>query len=193
VKSLYKRIQVTVLATLALLLVVGGSVAYAAPGGYRLPFSGYAEISAGPRCNQHYGQDQEAIDFVMQPGRQILASKSGVAYFYPNTWPGGNMVKIYHSDGLHSTYAHLSSFEATKYWYYTHYYTNGLWVNQGEVIGYAGSTGNSTGTHLHFSVNRSNNSAVVIYDLPGIRWWISNVANRWSCTIDGRNEGSGSG
>lgn len=169
------------------------STILAAPSGYRLPFSGYAEISAGPRCHKHFGVDQEALDFPMDSGRNILASRSGVAFFYPNSWPGGNMVKIYHNDGLISTYAHLRDFEPNKYRYFARYPTNGVWVNQAEVVGYAGRTGDASGVHLHFSVNRSNGTAVVIYDLPGINWWIPNVATRWNCAINGKNEGSASG
>ncbi len=59
-------------------------------------------------------------------------------------WSGsyGNEVVIQHSDGMYSQYAHLSSLEVTT----------GQTVTGGQQIGLSGSTGNSTGPHLHFEV-----------------------------------------
>ena len=56
---------------------------------------------------------------------------------------------IYHADGSSTVYAHMSSLAVSA----------GQYVNQGDVIGYVGSTGNSTGPHLHFEV-RINGSTV---------------------------------
>jgi murein DD-endopeptidase MepM/ murein hydrolase activator NlpD len=60
------------------------------------------------------------------------------------TWDGaaGNYVSINHGDGFSSSYLHM-----------THYIVSpGQYVEQGQIIGYVGSTGASTGPHLHFAI-----------------------------------------
>lgn len=59
----------------------------------------------------------------------------------------GYYVKINHAEGVDTLYAHLSSV-AVSY---------GQYVHQGDVIGYVGSTGNSSGNHLHFELYLENN------------------------------------
>ena len=61
----------------------------------------------------------------------------------------GNAVYINHGDGTYSQYVHLSSYIVSS----------GDYVSQGDVIGYVGSTGESTGYHLHFSLSNTNNAS----------------------------------
>ena len=86
----------------------------------------------------HAGEDIGAPS-----GTPILAADSGVASVYPDNGNGyGNYIMINHGGGRVTLYAHMSAFAIS----------GGATVTQGQVIGYVGSTGNSTGPHLHFEV-----------------------------------------
>ena len=84
-----------------------------------------------------------AIDIAAGTGAPIYASDAGVVVFAGWDSNGyGNVVMIDHQNGYHTLYAHLSSFNVSC----------GSNAYQGMVIGYGGSTGNSTGPHLHFEI-----------------------------------------
>lgn len=85
-----------------------------------------------------------AIDIANSLGTPIVAAAGGQVQIVKKIWPNGNYVTIAHPNGLVTLYAHLNSFAKDIY--------PGKQVSQGEVIGYMGSTGNSTGPHLHFQV-----------------------------------------
>jgi len=89
-----------------------------------------------------YWSGHLGIDIAAGTGAPIYASDSGVVTF--SGWYGsyGNMIMIDHQNGYFTVYAHLSAINVYC----------GSGVYQGQVIGYAGSTGNSTGPHLHFEV-----------------------------------------
>jgi hypothetical protein len=84
------------------------------------------------------------VDFGARPGTQLLAAGVGRVCFagYSNGY--GNTIKIHHSNGLTSLYAHQKGFKQG-----IHVGSN---VKQGDVIGYVGSTGLSSGPHLHFGM-----------------------------------------
>jgi len=83
------------------------------------------------------------IDIATQLGDPIYASDTGVVVFAGwNSQGYGNFVVIDHGNGWETAYAHLSQFNVDC----------GQAVSQGAVIGRAGSTGNSTGPHLHFEI-----------------------------------------
>jgi murein DD-endopeptidase MepM/ murein hydrolase activator NlpD len=96
-----------------------------------------------------WGRMHEGIDIAVPTGTPVHAAQSGRVIFAG--WMGGygNLVVIDHGGGLATAYGHNSSIAAG----------NGQSVAQGQVIAYAGSTGNSTGPHLHFEV-RVNGAAV---------------------------------
>ena len=106
------------------------------------------------KANNHTG-----IDIPASSGTSILAAKSGVVTTstYNNSY--GNYVVVSHSDGTSTLYAHMVRRNCSK----------GDTVSQGQVIGYVGTTGSSTGNHLHFEV-RVNGSRVdpinYLYDQP---------------------------
>ncbi len=90
-----------------------------------------------------YGPSHLGIDIAEGFGDPIVASDSGVIVFAGWSTVGyGNMVMIDHGNGYQTVYGHLSSVAARC----------GQSVYQGGYIGAAGSTGNSTGTHLHFEI-----------------------------------------
>jgi murein DD-endopeptidase MepM/ murein hydrolase activator NlpD len=99
----------------------------------------------GPRPSPfHNGTNtyHHGIDFGAGMGTPIQASADGTVIFTGPSGDYGNLVKIKHANGMVTYYAHQSRIACT----------NGKEVKQGQVIGYVGSTGNSTGAHLHFGV-----------------------------------------
>jgi murein DD-endopeptidase MepM/ murein hydrolase activator NlpD len=90
-----------------------------------------------------YWSGHLAIDIAAGTGAPIYASDSGVVVFAGWDSNGyGNVVMIDHQNGYHTLYAHLSSINVYC----------GSSIMQGSILGYAGSTGNSTGPHLHYEV-----------------------------------------
>lgn len=89
-----------------------------------------------------WGSTHKGIDLACSYGTSIKASDGGKVIF--SGWYGGygNMVKIDHGNGYQTIYAHNSKNAVSV----------GQKVAQGEIIGYVGSTGNSTGNHVHFEI-----------------------------------------
>ncbi|MFC9582005.1 transglycosylase family protein [Streptomyces yangpuensis] len=87
------------------------------------------------------------VDFAVPTGTSVKAVTAGTVV--SAAWQGayGNAVVIQHEDGLYSLYAHLSSTSVTA----------GQKTTGGQEIGLSGSTGNSTGPHLHFEIRTANN------------------------------------
>lgn len=117
-------------------------------GGYfAWPLPGYSWISSPFGWRTLYGKPDfhTGIDIAGRNvyGKPIIASNTGqvvkVAYY---TTGYGYHVMIDHGDNNWTVYAHMSSIAVKQ----------GEWVAQGQVIGYVGSTGNSTGPHLHFEI-----------------------------------------
>lgn len=133
-----------------------------APTGFRLPFDGNYAISNGPGEGYHSVTAGEAIDFPMVTGTPIRATEAGTVTFRDWSFGYGWSIELQHSNGMHSWYAHLSSFVAS----------DNQQVSKGDVIAESGNSsdpGYSTGAHLHFHV-RSGSSPVCMRDLSGV-WW----------------------
>ena len=115
-------------------------------GTYIWPLPGYSPGSAyGWRKHPIWGDMRfhAGEDIGAPSGTPILAADSGIATVIPNNGNGyGNYIIINHGGGRTTLYAHMSAFAVS----------NGQSVTQGQTIGYVGSTGNSTGPHLHFEV-----------------------------------------
>ena len=127
----------------------------AGSGGYLWPLSGYTRVSSpfGYRNCPFHGQELHGgCDIPAPYGTPIKAAKSGVVIISTYGSSYGNYVTIAHSDGSRTMYAHQSQRAVSA----------GQTVSQGEVIGYVGSTGSSTGNHLHFELwlNSSSSSRV---------------------------------
>ena len=109
--------------------------AYTSAFGYRIhPISGTRKF--------HYG-----VDLAAPTGTPIYATRSGTVDIASYNGSAGYYVQINHGDGFKSIYMHM-----------THYVvSSGQYVSQGQVIGYCGSTGGSTGPHLHFGISQNGN------------------------------------
>lgn len=90
------------------------------------------------------------VDFGARPGTPILATGEGRVSFAGYSAGYGKTIKIRHNNGLTSLYAHQKSFKKGVH--------SGLKVKQGEIIGYVGSSGLSSGPHLHFGMYRGSSA-----------------------------------
>jgi murein DD-endopeptidase MepM/ murein hydrolase activator NlpD len=108
--------------------------------------SAYGDSWGAPRSG---GRSHEGVDMLAPMGTPIYAVVSGSVNFRQNRL-GGNAVSLLGDNGNRYYYAHLASYEGVS-----------RRVNQGDVIGYNGDTGNATGTpHLHFEVHPGGGLAV---------------------------------
>lgn len=89
------------------------------------------------------------IDYAVPQGTPIHAIADGVVIVAEYHYSWGNHVQIKHADGTSSNYAHQSRINVHV----------GQSVKQGDVLGFVGSTGNSTGPHLHLEISRSTSLA----------------------------------
>ncbi|WP_070932881.1 M23 family metallopeptidase [Edaphosphingomonas haloaromaticamans] len=114
----------------------------------RMPVVGRMTSSFGMRRHPllGYGRLHKGMDIGAAYGSPILAAIDGTVAFAG--WHGGhgNYVKLNHGSGMATGYAHMSRIVARP----------GQRVAQGQVIGYVGSTGLSTGPHLHYEVYKNN-------------------------------------
>ena len=109
-----------------------------------VPSSGYITSYYGPRTSPTPGASSfhRGIDIGCSNGATIVAAADGVVYFAGYLEGGGNCVMIDHGNGISTCYFHLSGFNTAS----------GASVQAGAPIAFAGSTGISTGPHLHFAV-----------------------------------------
>ena len=103
------------------------------------------------QISQRYVWYHKGLDISNRAGPGVLAADSGrvVQAGWPDNFGYGNRVLIDHGNGYQTLYAHLASISVVE----------GQTVNRGDVIGIMGSTGRSSGTHLHFEV-RENGAAL---------------------------------
>jgi len=87
------------------------------------------------------------IDYAVPRGTPIMAAGSGTVIFAGRSRGYGNLIKIRHADGYVTLYAHQKAFRKGI--------RKGVTVKKGQVIGYVGSTGLSTGPHLHFGLYKN--------------------------------------
>lgn len=109
-----------------------------AKGGFIKPAPGRITSGFGPR----WGRMHSGVDWGTPSGTPVVAAADGTVSVakYHSSW--GNHVKLSHAGGLATNYAHFTRDVVSP----------GQVVKQGQVIGYSGNTGNSTGPHLHFEI-----------------------------------------
>mgnify|MGYP001470151652 CR=1 FL=1 len=113
----------------------------------KTPING-ARLSSSFGMRKHpidgYNKMHKGTDFAAPMGTPIMASGSGVIVRARWCGGGGNCIKIKHNSTYQTIYAHMQKFARGI--------KEGIRVKQGDIIGYVGSTGNSTGPHLHYEV-----------------------------------------
>ena len=96
-----------------------------------------------------YNKMHKGIDFAAPTGTPVFAGGNGVIEYLGNNGSYGKYIRIRHLNGYKTAYAHLSAYKKGL--------SKGSRVNQGETIAYVGSTGRSTGPHLHYEIIYNNN------------------------------------
>ena len=113
----------------------------------KTPING-ARLSSSYGMRKHpilgYNKMHKGTDFAAPSGTPIMASGSGTVTRARWCGGGGNCVKIKHNSTYETVYAHMKNFARGI--------KEGRKVKQGQIIGYVGSTGLSTGPHLHYEV-----------------------------------------
>jgi murein DD-endopeptidase MepM/ murein hydrolase activator NlpD len=102
---------------------------------------GYRVDPINRRAARHTG-----LDFAGSYGSKIYATSSGTVIHAGSKGAYGNTIEVSHGFGLTTRFAHLSSIRVKQ----------GQWVSKGQLIGIQGSTGRSTGHHLHYEVRLNN-------------------------------------
>jgi murein DD-endopeptidase MepM/ murein hydrolase activator NlpD len=117
----------------------------------KTPING-ARLSSSFGMRKHpidgYNKMHKGTDFAAPMGTPIMASGDGIILRARWCGGGGNCIQIKHNKTYETIYAHMKNF--------AYGIRVGLRVKQGQIIGYVGSTGNSTGPHLHYEVIKNN-------------------------------------
>jgi murein DD-endopeptidase MepM/ murein hydrolase activator NlpD len=124
---------------------VGGTFTWPVPGVTRIT------DTFGPRIHPVTGRKSThtGIDIAAPYGKKVVAANGGTVIIAGYNYAYGNYVVIDHGGGYSTLYGHMSKLATKK----------GAGVDKGQTIGYVGSTGLSTGNHLHFEI-RKNGTAI---------------------------------
>jgi murein DD-endopeptidase MepM/ murein hydrolase activator NlpD len=160
--------------------------------------SGGARVSSPFGIRRYYGRSSgggfhNGIDFEGKTGMPIYAAADGTINHQGWYFNYGRTVKISHADNFESLYAHMSRFADGM--------GPGSRVRKGDLIGYVGSTGRSTGPHLHFSVivngqfvdpqpyisGKGFNSVLANESLVAYRQWQQEIRKAAGAKDDGNN------
>ena len=164
-KAVLLTLAALLLSLLVLLLgVPTGSIL----GGFaNAPLTSFVFPVAYPELSSHFGRrkhpiikverNHSGIDLAAPIGAPIRAIAKGIVIFADPLGGYGNFVVIKHKNGLTSHYGHCEKLRVKT----------GKWVNAGEVIATVGSSGMSTGPHLHFEIRRDGVPLDPLKYLPG--------------------------
>lgn len=115
----------------------------------KTPING-ARLSSGFGMRRHpilgYNKMHRGLDFAAPRNTPIFAAGNGTIKYRGRKGAYGNFIEIKHSNGYSTAYAHMNKFNKR--------FRRGSKVKQGDVIGYVGTTGRSTGPHLHYEVRK---------------------------------------
>ena len=108
------------------------------------PVDGNISSHFGNRDHPRSGEPQfhTGVDIAADPGRPVRATADGVVSFADWSGGSGNLIALEHGNGFSTYYAHNKMLNVKV----------GHKVKRGDIIGYIGSTGNSTGPHVHYEV-----------------------------------------
>lgn len=111
-----------------------------------------ARMSSGFGMRRHpvlgFSRMHKGIDFAAPTGTPIMAAGTGVVEYIGRHAGYGNFIRIRHQGNYKTAYAHMSRFNPAM--------KHGKQVQQGQIIGYVGSTGLSTGPHLHYEIHKGD-------------------------------------
>lgn len=128
-----------------------GTDTYAGTGQLRWPLQVAGRISSyfGKRTSPTKGAStyHRGIDIAVESGTPIVAAADGTVVTATYSSSAGNYIMLYHGNSLYTVYMHASSLAVSEQ----------AEVKQGDVIAYVGSSGVSTGAHLHFGVSVNGN------------------------------------
>jgi len=116
-----------------------------------LPVNGYVTDGFGMRRNPFNGEGREVhegIDIAVDFGTPVTATADGLVIYAAPHAGYGNLVIVYHSNGITTRYGHLSRISVEA----------GQRVKRSDQVGNAGSTGRSTGTHVHYEIRENDQS-----------------------------------
>jgi len=126
------------------------------------PLAGPMKITSpyGERIHPIIGEEafHRGVDLVARYGSPVLAAGSGVVLYTGRQTTYGNMIVVLHGSGVATVYGHLWKFAVHPY----------ERVEQGQLLGYSGNTGFSTGPHLHFEVRQDGQATNPLEWLPPI-------------------------
>jgi len=126
------------------------------------PLTGLMKITSpyGERMHPIIGEEvfHRGVDLRANYGSPILAPADGVVLYIGSKTAYGNMVVVLHGGGIATVYGHLWKFAVEPY----------ECVQKGQLLGYTGNTGFSTGPHLHFEVRQGGESTNPLEWLPPI-------------------------
>jgi len=116
-----------------------------------LPVNGYVTDGFGMRRNPFNGEGREVhegLDIAVDFGSPVTATADGLVIYAAPHAGYGNLVIVYHSNGITTRYGHLSRISVEA----------GQRVKHSDQIGNAGSTGRSTGPHVHYEIRENDQS-----------------------------------
>lgn len=139
-----------------------------ASGGWVFPLGDapYTLTAGYGDCGSHWADCHTGQDFAAATGTPVVAASDGQVMLAGANGPYGNAVRVLHADGVATWYAHLSRIHTRP----------GAHVETGQVIGLVGSTGNSTGPHLHFEVRHGASTTSVGSPTDPLVWLRSHNA-----------------
>jgi murein DD-endopeptidase MepM/ murein hydrolase activator NlpD len=116
-----------------------------------LPVNGYVTDGFGMRRNPFSGEGREVhegLDIAVDFGTPVTATADGLVIYAAPHAGYGNLVIVYHSNGITTRYGHLSRISVEA----------GQRVRRSDQVGNAGSTGRSTGPHVHYEIRENDQS-----------------------------------
>jgi murein DD-endopeptidase MepM/ murein hydrolase activator NlpD len=136
------------------------------------PLAGLIKITSpyGDRIHPIIGEEafHRGVDLRTRYGSPILAPADGVVLFTGRKTTYGNLMVVLHGSGIATVYGHLWKFEVQPW----------QRVSKGQVLGYTGNTGFSTGPHLHFEVRQNGEATNPLEWLSPIETTVTGALNR---------------